>query len=140
MFFTAVDVQFAARKWPVARVFAASALATILSMICVVLAIHASLVSALIASALLDGTGHGFGQSGGLTPIGLHVPDTHRAKANAVISIGGYIPAGPLPVATGYLIDRVGLASAGTSFALMLAVTAPVGGTLALRRAEQHDA
>jgi MFS family permease len=139
MFFTAVGVQFAVRKWPVARVFAASAVATILSMMCLVLAIHASLVPALIASALLAGAGQGLGQLGGLTLIGLHVPDTHRAQANAVLNIGGYIPAGLLPVATGYLIDHVGLASAGTSFALVLAFTALIGGTWAMRRAEQHD-
>lgn len=140
MFLTAVGVQFAVRKWPVAHVFAASALATILSMMCLVLAIHASLVPALIASAVLAGAGQGLGQLGGLTLIGLHVPDTHRAQANAVLNIGGYIPAGLLPVATGYLIDHVGLASAGTSFALVLAVTALVGGSWAMRRAEQHDA
>ncbi|WP_431823915.1 MFS transporter [Burkholderia sp. F1] len=140
MFFTAVGVQFAVRKWPVARIFAASALATILSMMCLVLAIRASLVPALIASALLAGAGQGLGQLGGLTLIGLHVPDTHRAQANAVLNIGGYIPAGLLPVATGYLIDHVGLASAGTSFALVLVVTALVGGTWAMRRAGQPAA
>ncbi|HEF5872317.1 TPA: MFS transporter [Burkholderia cenocepacia] len=134
MFFTAVGVQFAVRKWPVARIFAASALATILAMIGLVLAIHASWVPALIVSALLAGAGQGLGQLGGLTLIGLHVPDTHRAQANAVLNIGGYIPAGLLPVATGYLIDRVGLAPAGTSFALVLVVTAMVGGAWAMRR------
>ncbi|TCW84100.1 MFS transporter [Burkholderia sp. SRS-46] len=133
MFFTAVGVQFAVRKWPVARIFAASALATVLAMIGLVLAIHASLVPALIVSALLAGAGQGLGQLGGLTLIGQHVPDTHRAQANAVLNIGGYIPAGLLPVATGYLIDRVGLASAGTSFALVMAVTAMVGGAWAMR-------
>ncbi|ANF57908.1 MFS transporter [Halotalea alkalilenta] len=135
MFLTATGVQFAVRQWPIRRIFAASATATVLSMAALVLAIHASLVPALIASALLAGAGQGLGQLGGLTLIGLHVPDSHRAQANAVLNIGGYIPAGLLPVATGFLMDAVGLASGATLFALVLTVTALVGGTWAMRQA-----
>ncbi len=136
MFFSAVGVQFAVRQWPVARIFAASAAATVLAMASLALAIHASLVPALVASALLAGAGQGLGQLGGLTLIGLHVPDRHRAQSNAVLNIGGYIPAGLLPVATGYLIDAVGLASGATLFALVLAIVALVGGTWAVHCAE----
>ena len=135
MFLTATGVQFAVRQWPIPRIFAASTAATVLSMAGLALAIHASLVPALVASALLAGAGQGLGQLGGLTLIGLHVPDSHRAQANAVLNIGGYIPAGLLPVATGYLIDAVGLASGATLFALVLTVTALVGGTWATRQA-----
>lgn len=135
MFLTATGVQFAVKHWPIRRTFAASAAATVLSMVGLVLAIHASLVPALVASALLAGAGQGLGQLGGLTLIGLHVPDSHRAQANAVLNIGGYIPAGLLPVATGYLMDAVGLASGATLFALVLTVTALVGGIWATRQA-----
>ncbi|MBE0402466.1 MFS transporter [Halomonas sp. FME16] len=135
MFLTATGVQFAVKQWPIRRTFAASAAATVLSMVGLVLAIHASLVPALVASALLAGAGQGLGQLGGLTLIGLHVPDSHRAQANAVLNIGGYIPAGLLPVATGYLMDAVGLASGATLFALVLMVTALVGGIWATRQA-----
>ncbi len=135
MFLTATGVQFAVRQWPIPRIFAASTAATVLSMAGLALAIHASLVPALVASALLAGAGQGLGQLGGLTLIGLHVPDSHRAQANAVLNIGGYIPAGLLPVATGYLIDAVGLASGATLFALVLTVTALVGGIWATRQA-----
>ncbi|WP_354686619.1 MFS transporter [Cupriavidus necator] len=135
MFFTAVGVQLAVRQWPVARTFAGSASATVLAMACLALAIHASLVWALIAAALLAGAGQGLGQLGGLTLIGLHVPDSHRAQSNAVLNIGGYIPAGLLPVATGYLIDAVGLATGAMLFALVLALTAMAGGAWAVQRA-----
>ncbi|WP_286903003.1 MFS transporter [Vreelandella sedimenti] len=135
MFLTATGVQLAVKHWPIRRTFAASAAATVLSMVGLVLAIHASLVPALVASALLAGAGQGLGQLGGLTLIGLHVPDSHRAQANAVLNIGGYIPAGLLPVATGYLMDAVGLASGATLFALVLTVTALVGGIWATRQA-----
>ncbi|WP_123768328.1 hypothetical protein [Xanthomonas citri] len=70
-----------------------------------------------------------------MTLIGLHVPDSHRAQANAVLNIGGYIPAGILPVAPGYLIDAVGMAAGATSFALVLTVAALVGGIWAARQA-----
>jgi MFS family permease len=135
MFFTAVGVQFLVRKWPVARIFRASAAATVLAMASLVLAIHASLAPALIVAALLAGAGQGLGQLGGLTLIGLNVPDRNRAQANAVLNIGGYIPAGVLPVASGYLIDCVGLAVAGVAFALVLGVIAFAGGVWAGRRA-----
>ncbi|MFP1725135.1 MFS transporter [Lonsdalea quercina] len=135
MFLTATGVQFAVRRWPIPRIFAASAAATVLSMVGLALAIHASLVLALVASALLAGAGQGLGQLGGLTLIGLHVPDSHRAQANAVLNIGGYIPAGLLPVAAGYLVDTVGLASGATLFALVLTAAALAGGIWATRQA-----
>lgn len=134
MFFTAVGVQLAVRQWSVARIFAGSASATVLAMVGLAMAIHASLVPALIAAALLAGAGQGLGQLGGLTLIGLHVPDSHRAQSNAVLNIGGYIPAGLLPVATGYLIDAVGLASGAMLFAFVLALTAIAGGAWAVQR------
>ncbi len=109
--------------------------ATALSMVGLALAIHASLMPALVASALLAGAGQGLGQLGGLTLIGLHVPDSHRAQANAVLNIGSYIPAGLLPVAAGYLVDAVGLASGATLFALVLTAAALAGGTWATRHA-----
>lgn len=128
MFFTAVGVQFAVRHWLVTRIFAASSLTTVLAMASLVLAIHEALVPALIASALLAGAGQGLGQLGGLSLIGLHVPDSHRAQANALLNIGGYIPAGLLPVAAGYLIDAVGLATGATLFALVLSAITLAGG------------
>ncbi|MFT3802330.1 MAG: MFS transporter [Burkholderiaceae bacterium] len=135
MFFAAVGVQFAVRQWPVERIFAASAVATVSAMASLALAVQATLVPALIVSALLAGAGQGLGQLGGLTLIGLHVPDSHRAQSNAVLNIGGYIPAGLLPMATGYLTDAVGLAGGASLFALVLASAALVGGTWAARQA-----
>jgi cyanate permease len=88
----------------------------------------------LIGSALLAGAGQGLGQLGGLTLIATHVPDNHRAEANAVLNIGGYIPAGLLPVATGYLIDAVGLGAGVTAFATVLAIAAALGGGLVFKK------
>lgn len=52
----------------------------------------------LIVAALFAGAGQGLGQLGGVTLIGTHVPDNHRAEANAVLNVGGNIPAGLLPL------------------------------------------
>lgn len=68
------------------------------------------------------------GQLGGLTLIGLHVPGERRAEANAVLNIGGYIPAGLMPMATGLVIDWAGLTTGAASFALVLAAVAVAGG------------
>jgi cyanate permease len=73
------------------------------------------------------------GQLGGLTLISLHVPDARRAEANAVLNIGGYIPAGLLPVAAGYLIDFLGLSAGATTFAVMLGLAAIAGGGFVFR-------
>lgn len=128
MFLTATGVQFAVRHWPIRSIFLASTTATVLAMASLGIAVHASLASMLVVAALLAGAGQGLGQLGGLTLIGLHVPDGRRAEANAVFNIGGYIPAGLLPVAAGYLIDRLGLAGGATLFAIALALVAGVGG------------
>lgn len=134
MFFAAVGVQFAVRRWPVARIFLASALATVLAMLGLLLCIYGASATAFVTAALFAGAAQGLGQLGGLTLIGLHVPDSHRAQSNAVLNIGGYIPAGLLPVATGYLIDAVGLAQGATLFAVVLAAIALIGGLWAWRQ------
>ena len=95
-----------------------------LAMLCMVIASYASAVTPLVLAALLAGAGQGLGQLGGLTLIGLHVPEHRRAEANAVLNIGGYIPAAILPVCTGYLIDYTGLATGSTAFAAILTVAA----------------
>lgn len=128
MFLTATGVQFSVRNWPIRWIFLGSATSTVLAMACIGAAVYTSLAPILVAAALLAGAGQGLGQLGGLTLIGLHVPDARRAEANAVLNIGGYIPAGLMPVAAGYLIDRLGAASGTTVFCVLLALAAAIGG------------
>jgi predicted MFS family arabinose efflux permease len=127
MFLTATGVQFAVRKWSVRSILLGGAAAIGLAMLSLGLAINAAIAPALILAALLAGAGQGLGQLGGLTLISLNVPDTRRAEANAVLNIGGYIPAGILPVATGYMIDFFGMPIAASLFAAVLAAAAIVG-------------
>jgi MFS family permease len=134
MFLTATGVQFAARRFSIRTIFLVGAISTVFSMVGIVFAVLSLNAAALIIAALLAGSGQGLGQLGGLTLIGLHVPDTHRAEANAVLSIGGYIPAGLMPVATGLIIDHVGLSTGATLFAIVLAAIAISGGGLVARR------
>lgn len=124
MFFTATAVQLMARGCAVRMIFLMGAASTVLSMIAIVTAIQTSNAALLIVAALLAGSGQGLGQLGGLTLIGLHVPDDRRAEANAVLNIGGYVPAGLIPIATGFVIDSAGLSIGATSFAVVLAVAA----------------
>lgn len=134
MFLTASGVQFIVNRLHIRTIFLLGATSTILAMLCLTIAIHASMEVLLIGSALLAGAGQGLGQLGGLTLIATHVPDNHRAEANAVLNIGGYIPAGLLPVATGYLIDAVGLGAGATAFATVLAIVAALGGGLVFKK------
>jgi MFS family permease len=109
MFLVAVAVQFGARRFGTGKLFVLSGTATISSMVFVWIALQAGSAPCLIASALLAGAGQGLGQLGGLTLIADNVPDNKRAEANAVFNMGGYIPAGAIPVVSGYLIDLGGL-------------------------------
>ncbi|TFC30672.1 MFS transporter [Cryobacterium sp. TMT1-3] len=133
MFLAATGVQFAVRRVPVRSILLLGSGATLAAMAALIIAVNAALSSILILSALLAGIGQGLGQLGGLTLIGTHVPDSHRAEANAVLNIGGYIPAGLLSVATGYLINAIGLSAGTTLFAAVLATAAITGGILVRR-------
>ena len=133
MFLTATGVQFAVRRLSVKAILLSGAATTVLAMVCLGMAIHASLAPVLVLAALLSGAGQGLGQLGGLTLISLKVSDARRAEANAVLNIGGYIPAGLLPVAAGYLIDFEGLSVGATAFAVLLGLAALAGGGFVLR-------
>jgi len=121
MFVVAAAVQFAASNLNTRWVFTIAALATVLAMGCVWTALQVGSALWLIASALLAGTGQGLGQLGGLTLIADHVPAQRRAQANAVFNMGGYVPAGAIPVITGYLIDYRGLSVGIASLSLIIA-------------------
>lgn len=140
MFLTATGVQFLARSLFVRTIFLLGASATVLSMAGIGVAVSASSAVALIVAALLAGSGQGLGQLGGLTLIGLHVPGERRAETNAVLNIGGYIPAGLMPMATGLVIDRAGLATGAICFAVAVAAIAVAGGFFVGRNlAEEED-
>lgn len=140
MFLTATGVQFLARSFSVRTIFLLGASATVLSMTGIGIAVAASSAVALIVAALLAGSGQGLGQLGGLTLIGLHVPGERRAEANAVLNIGGYIPAGLMPMATGLIIDRAGLATGAICFAVALAAAALAGGLFVGRNLSEAEA
>lgn len=128
MFLAATGVQFAVRKLPRRTILTAGAISTTLSMIALVTAVHTSSVPVLIASALLAGAGQGMGQLGGLSLLNHSVPAQRLAEANAALNVGGYVPAGLLPVSAGYLSDAIGLTNGATVFAVVLMTLAVIGG------------
>ncbi|WP_219835747.1 MFS transporter [Paenibacillus sp. R14(2021)] len=127
MFITATGVQFAAKKRSIRTILLLGILAIFLAMIGTAVAVNYSIAILLIVAAVLAGAGQGLGQLGGLTLISLHVPEERRAEANAVLNMGGYIPAALLPVGTGYLIDFTGLALGTTLFTIVLLIAAIAG-------------
>jgi MFS family permease len=138
MFLVAVAVQFGARRFGTGTLFVLSGTATISSMVFVWVALQASSAPWLIASALLAGAGQGLGQLGGLTLIADNVPDKRRAQANAVFNMGGYVPAGAIPVVSGYLIDLGGLNLGINSLALIIAVLASLALVQRLRHSRRQ--
>ncbi|WP_435810141.1 MFS transporter [Streptomyces seoulensis] len=137
MFLAAAGAQFAVQRLLRRTILTAGAAATTLSMLTLVTAVHTASAPALIISALLAGTGQGMGQLGGLSLLNTVVPPHRLAEANAALNIGGYLPAGLLPVLTGYLSDTIGLTRATTLFGATLAALA-VAGALTVRTSKPH--
>ncbi|MTE16834.1 MFS transporter [Nocardia sp. CT2-14] len=133
MFFTATAAQFAARSLPRPATMTISAAATALAMLTLAVAVHTQSPTCLIVSALLAGAGQGLGQLGGLSLLGHAVPAARLAEANAAFNIGGYIPAGLLPVSAGYLSDRVGISTGTTTFAMTLLTLSLIAGAAIVR-------
>ncbi|GAB1337825.1 MFS transporter [Streptomyces sp. E-15] len=130
MFLSATGVQFAVRRLPRRTVLVTGAVATALGMLALVTAVRTGSMAALVAAAPLAGAGQGLGQLGGLSLLNSTVPVEGLAEANAALNVGGYLPAGVLPVLVGYGSDAVGLTAAATVFGTALAVVAVVGGGL----------
>ncbi|MFI0233524.1 MFS transporter [Streptomyces sp. NPDC017086] len=134
MFLGATAVQFAVRRLRRRTVLAAGAGATALGMLALVVAVRTGSVPVLAGAALLAGAGQGMGQLGGLSLLNSSVPGGRLAEANAALNVGGYLPAGLLPVGAGYVSDAVGLTAGATVFGTALAVLAVGGGALVLGR------
>ncbi|WP_425556793.1 MFS transporter [Kitasatospora saccharophila] len=132
MFLTATGVQFAVQRLRRRTVLAVGAAGTALGMLALAAAVHAGSAGALLAAALLAGAGQGLGQLGGLSLLNSTVPPRRLAEANAALNVGGYLPAGLLPVSAGYLSDAAGLTAGTTAFAAALAALAVLGGLLVL--------
>ncbi|MET9692561.1 MFS transporter [Streptomyces sp. NPDC006514] len=137
MFLAATGVQFAVQRLDRRTILTAGAVSTTLSMITLIVAVHTSSMPVLIASALLAGAGQGMGQLGGLSLLNSSVPAQRLAEANAALNVGGYVPAGLLPVSAGYLSDAVGLTSGATVFAVVLMGLAVIGGLVVLASRRQ---
>ncbi|MFF0383045.1 MFS transporter [Streptomyces sp. NPDC004286] len=128
MFLTATGVQFTVQRLPRRTILTTGATATTLSMITLIVALHTSSAPSLALSALLAGAGQGTGQLGGLSLLNSSIPPQRLAEANAALNVGGYLPAGILPVCTGYLSDTAGLTTSATVFGTTLAALALTGG------------
>ncbi|POX55249.1 MFS transporter [Streptomyces sp. Ru71] len=137
MFLAATGVQFAVQRLRRRTILTAGAVSTTLSMVTLVSAVHTSAVAVLILSALLAGAGQGMGQLGGLSLLNSGIPPQRLAEANAALNVGGYIPAGALPVCAGYLSDAVGLTDGATIFGSVLTGVAVIGGLMVLATRRQ---
>lgn len=124
MFVVAIAIQLGIKKAAVNFIFLVSGCATCAAMILFVMALHWSSAAFLVLAALLAGAAQGAGQLGGFSLIAQHIPDNRRAEANALFNLGGYLPAGLLPIITGLVIDASSLASGTLTLATLLGLTA----------------
>ncbi|MFD6452062.1 MFS transporter [Nocardia sp. NPDC060220] len=139
MFLAATGIQFAVRRRSIRVILLGSSVATVGSAVALIGAVATAAVPVFGIAAVLAGMGQGLGQLGGLTAIGSAVPPDRLAEANAAQNVGGYLPAAVLPLATGFLGDAAGLATATTVFAIVVAAAAAAGATFALRRGAEVD-
>jgi hypothetical protein len=138
MFLTATGVQFAVRSLARHTILTAGAATTAAAMLSLVAAVHTAAVAPLVAAALLAGAGQGMGQLGGLSLLNSSVPPDRLAEANAALNVGGYVPAGLLPVTAGYLSDATGLTTAATLFGTALLLLATAGGAMVVTDRHRH--
>ncbi|MGI5353214.1 MFS transporter [Streptomyces sp. CA-250714] len=127
LFAAATGIQFAARRLRVRTDLLTGAGLTVTSMITLVLAVRATSVPALVASAVLAGLGQGLTQLGALTMLSAGVPAGRLAEANAALTAGGYLLAGALPVAAGALSDATSLNTAAAVFGATVAALSLAG-------------
>lgn len=127
MFLIATGVQFALTRLGTRAHLLLSSIAALLSMLLLtVTALWDGGVPTFTAAAVLAGAAQGLGQLAGITLIGTRIPAARRAESNAALNIAGYLPAAALPVATGFLADRTGLATAVTTFAVIVFIAAAI--------------
>ncbi|MHA7960043.1 MFS transporter [Streptomyces sp. L500] len=131
MFLAATGVQFAVKGLRVRVILVGGAVSVVAGMVALMAAVWTSSVVLLAVAAILAGAGQGMGQLGGLSLLNSTVPGARLAEANAALNVGGYVPAGALPVAAGYLSDGIGLTAGATTFAVVLGVLAAGGGVVA---------
>jgi len=130
MFLAATGIQFVVKRFSVRSLFLIGSAVILLSMSCLVSAVMLSAPAILVMAAVFAGVGQGLGQLGGLTLISLHVPEHRRAEANAVLNIGGYVPAALLPIGTGFLIDMTSISLGASLFAAVIAAASVAGAVL----------
>ena len=134
MFLTATGVQFALRGLGRRALLLLSIGATGVAMAALITAVHTQWIPALLATALLAGAGQGLGQLGGLSLLNANIPPQRLAEANAALNVGGYLPAGLLPVGVGYLSDAIGISTGTTLFGLILIASAALAVPVVLSR------
>ncbi|WP_194910835.1 MFS transporter [Catenulispora rubra] len=127
MFAAATGAQFAVHRLSRRRILLVSLGATTLAMAALAGAVTAGSAPLLFTAAILAGVGQGLGQLAGLSLLNATIPARRLAEANAALNVGGYLAAGTLPVAAGYLSDAVGLSTSASVFAAVLAALA-IGG------------
>ncbi|MEU7424991.1 MFS transporter [Streptomyces sp. NPDC040750] len=128
MFGASTGVQFFVSRWPTRRLLGTATAATAVGMVLVVLAVHAASVATLLVAAVCAGTGQGMAQLGGFSLLNARVTTARLAESNAALSAWGYLFAGVLPVATGYLADATSVGLAASVLGLSVAAAAAVGG------------
>ncbi|MFG2631274.1 MFS transporter [Streptomyces sp. NPDC048473] len=127
LFAAATGIQFAVRRLPVPTLFNLGAALTMAAMAALISAVVTTSVPLLLAAAVLSGFGQGASQLGGLSTLAAVVPSARLGEANAALTAGGYLLAGTLPVADGYLSDAAGLTAGTTVFGIVVAALAAIG-------------
>ncbi|MEV5177161.1 MFS transporter [Streptomyces flaveolus] len=141
MFLAATGVQFALARLTTRAHLALSSISAIAAMVLMVLAVTIGPTAVIaIAAALLAGMAQGLGQLAGLSLIATHVPAEKRAESNAVLNIGGYVPAGILSVLVGYASDAFGLSTAVALFGTVLIAAALTALVTTGRSVKHHRA
>jgi len=90
-------------------------------------------VLTLICAGILAGISQAMAQLGAISLISQQVHASVRAQANALFSLGGYIPAGIFSGISGFVIDLAGLTNAVCLLSVLVSLLALGGGIFVWR-------
>lgn len=122
IFVASAIAQVAARRVTPARAVAAGCATLVAGMVILAVALHFSSLGGLIVAAVVAGTGQGISFSRGLAAVVEGTPAQRRGEVSSTYFVVAYVAISLPVVGAGLAAQSWGLRTAGTTFAIAVAV------------------
>jgi MFS family permease len=126
IFIASAVAQLTARRIPARRAIAVGCAILVAGMVILAIALHTASLPALLAAAVVAGVGQGISFSRGLAAVAELAPADRRAEVSSTYFVVAYVAISVPVVGEGFASQRLGLRTAGVSFAIATAVLAAI--------------